>query len=243
MSTSHNGFQAFVNTYQPLGQVGARASMNPRAFVLGGEAAYTADATDVVRVGNFAWLVPSTGVAHGALTANAIIGFVANELETVITDWLGDSTLIIPEGLIVPGYTHGDFWVNIPGAVTIGAAVYADSTNGAPTLSSAGYNVDTGYKTASAVAADATATTTAIAATTGVLTVSVVTGVIQVGAYGQYGDVVTGTGVPDNVFIVSQISGTPGGAGTYQTNYGGPAVSNFAATFQHPHLVKISRTY
>jgi len=44
------------------------------------------------------------------------------------------------------------------------------------------------------------------------LTVSAVTGVIGLD------DVVTGTGVPANTTIVSQTSGTPGGAGVYVTN-------------------------
>src|SRR5690349_16047742 len=156
MSLIRNGFQSFVNTYLPFGQKGARASMNPRAFVLGGEGDYRADATDAVTVGNFAWLMPG-GTAHGVKTAGAIIGFVANELESLITTWLAQDVMTIPSGLIVPAYTHGDFWAEISGAVAVGDTIYADATNGAPTTSAgaSSVNPDTGFKAASAVAVNA----------------------------------------------------------------------------------------
>lgn len=51
-----------------------------------------------------------------------------------------------------------------------------------------------------------------IAVTTGILTASAVTGTIAIG------QTVTGAGVPAGTTITSQISGTPGGAGTYQTS-------------------------
>jgi len=52
------------------------------------------------------------------------------------------------------------------------------------------------------------------------LTANAVTGVIKVGA------VVSGTGVPANTFIVSQTSGTPGGAGVYVTSNATTSSSN-----------------
>ncbi len=248
MTLRQNGFQSFVNTYMPLGQKGARASMNPRAFVLGGEGDYRADATDIVTVGNFAWLVPG-GTAHGAVTSGGIIGFVSNELESLITTYLAQDVLAIPSGLIVPAYTHGDFWAEISGAVAVGDTIYATSTTGAPTTSAgvSGVNPDTGFKAASAVAVDAASSgNVSIAAGTGILTVAAtVTGVIQTAQYGQVGDLVSGTGVPDNVFILNQLTGTAGKDGTYQTTLiGAAAVATFTDdSFSHPHLVKISRTY
>lgn len=247
MSLTRNGFQSFVNTYMPLGQKGARASMNPRAFVLGGEGDYRADGTDVVTVGNFAWLVPG-GTAHGAVTSGAIIGFVANELESLITTWLAQDIMTIPAGLIVPAYTHGDFWAEIAGAVAVGDTIYATSTTGAPTTSAgvSGVNPDTGFKAASAVLANASSSgNVSIAGATGIMTVAAtVTGKIQPGAYGQVGDNVSGTGVPANVFVLNQLTGTAGVDGTYNTTYRGADISAFTdSTFTHSHLVKISRTY
>ena len=96
---------------------------------------------------------------------------------------------------------------------------------------------DTGFKFQSAVVADAvTNGATTIAAATGIMTVAAVaSGVIE------QGQNVSGTGVPNNLFIVSQLTGTPGGAGTYQLNYSGPAVAAFTATLTQGKLVKISR--
>ena len=61
------------------------------------------------------------------------------------------------------------------------------------------------------------------------LTASGVTGTIAIG------DVITGTGVPTGTTIVSQISGTPGGAGNYQTSLattsaGASLVANISIT-------------
>lgn len=121
-----------------------------------------------------------------------------------------------------------------------GAGTYTVSTSatvgsGAITVAA----VDTGYKFQSDTLPDAvTGANASIAAGTGVLTVgSVVSGVIEVGQN------VSGTGVPSNLFITAQLSGTAGGAGTYQTNTIGPAVATFTATLSQAKLVKISRTY
>jgi hypothetical protein len=324
MSLTQNGFQSFVNTYMPLGQKGARASMNPRAFVLGGEGDYLADATYPVSVGNFAWLTPG-GTAKGAYTAGSILGFVANELESLITTWLAQDVMTIPAGLIVPAYTHGDFWADLPASVAVGDTIYADRDTGAPTVYSAAAaftgtidngagaagtvltvtamrngilrigdvltgtgvtanttitafvsgtlggvgvytvdtsqddnpaggiistvatNTDTGFKAATAMLVNASSSgNVSIAGATGIMTVAAtVTGVIQVGAYGQPGDVVNGTGVPANVFVLNQLTGAVAGKdGTYQTTYRGADIANFTnSTFTHSHLVKISRTY
>lgn len=96
--------------------------------------------------------------------------------------------------------------------------------------------VNTGYLWQSATVADASFTGE-IAAGTGVLTASAVTGTIGVGQY------ISGTGVPANLFITAQLSGTAGGAGTYQLNTLGAAVGSVAMTSSEGKLAKISRTY
>jgi hypothetical protein len=246
MSLNRNGFQQFVNRDPAPGVVGAFAGMNPRATVLGGAGQYKAAAApNQPIVGNFAWFDPATGLASKVLAANTVLAFVANELQANIPFPPPNAdpnmhTLTTLEGFPVTGFTHGDFWAAVAGgAVAPGATIYADATNGAPTVDdNAGANPDTGFKAMSAAAVDATAATCLIAAGTGVLTVGgAITGVVQVGAN------LSGTGVPANLFVVAQLSGTPGGAGTYQVNYTGPAVPNFAATFSTGKLVKISRTY
>jgi hypothetical protein len=246
MTITRNGFQSFVNTYQPLGQKGARASMNPFASVLGGEGDFRADATDVVTVGNFAWFVPG-GTAHGVQTAGGIIGFVSNELEGLITDWLAQERMTLPSGVIVPGYTHGDFWaeLNGTGAAAVGDTVYAVNASGAPSTSSSSAT-DTGFKVASAIPAQASSSgNVTIDGTTGVMTVAVtVTGAIQTAVNGQVGANVNGTGVPANVFVLNQLTGTAGSNGTYNTTYRGANIAAFTnSTFTTSRLAKISRTY
>lgn len=241
MSRTRNGFQTFVNTNSPPGVVGQMASMNPRATVLAGAGALKADSVVAVTVGYFA-RATAAGLATGLITGAGVIGFVANELQTVITDFLGQSRLTVQAGFPVTLFSHGDFWANVVGATaaTLGQPVFALAATGQPTLDDAsGANPDTGFIQASAPGGVASSTGSAsIAAGTGVLTVLTnATGVFE------SGQVISGTGVPANVVILSVITGT-GGVGTYQTNYAGAAVPGFTdLTATSGQLVKISRTY
>jgi len=242
MSLFRNGFQTFVNTYMPPAVVGQFASMNPRAVVLAGQGALRADPTNPPRVGYFARALD--GLASAIVSpGDGVLGFVANELQTIITDFLGQSRLVVQAGFPVTLFSHGDFWTEVAGATaaSIGLPVFAVAGTGEPTVDdNSNANPDTGYIVASAPGGSASSSGNAsIAANTGVLTVAAtVTGTIE------SGQVISGTGVPANVFILSQLTGTTGGAGTYQTNYAGPAVAtftNFTAT--SGQLVKISRTF
>jgi hypothetical protein len=239
MTLSRNGFQTFVNQQPAPGVIGDFASMNPRAIALAGPGAFRADsATHPVVIGYFAWGVVATGIATGVLTANSELGFVANELQSVITTFLADSRLSVQAGFPVTLYTHGDFWTEVTGgAVTVGATIYADATTGQPTVTdNSGANPDTGFKAATARPADS-AITAALAAT-GILTVSAVgSGVVLING------LLSGTNVPANTFIQSQLSGSAGAAGTYQTNTLGVVVSSESMTVSQGQLVKITRTY
>lgn len=241
MSLTKNGFQNFVNTDIPPANRGDRASMNPVRVVLAGRGAFKADGdTDApVVVGNFAWFDATDGFAYGAEVAGAVLGFIQNELQTVITEFLGYYRTSVQGGFPVTGYSAGDFWTTVAGgAGDPGDTIYADATNGAPTLDdNSGANPDTGFVLAEPNVVDAvTANTTTVAANTGVMTVATVaSGVIEAGQN------VTLAGLPANVFIQNQISGTPGGAGTYQLNYQGAAIGAGVATMTQGGLVKITR--
>jgi hypothetical protein len=242
MSITRNGFQANVNTVNPPGKVGDFASMNPRATVNAGPGQLKAGTG--VRVGYFARADLSTGLAEGVVSpGSGILGFVANENQTLITDFLADSRMTVQGGFPVTLYTHGDFWALVGGgAVTVGATIYAVAATGEPTVDSASSaNPDTGFIAVTAAPADPTCASCTIAAGTGVLTM----GAAPSAAIVASGMNVSGTGVPANVNIVSQLTGTAGGANgaTFQTNYQGPAVASFTATVSQGRLVKISRTY
>lgn len=237
MSLTRTGFQSFVNTGNPPGNIGDFASMNPRAAVVAGPGALKAGTG--VTVGYFARANLTTGLAQGDVSGSGILGFVANELQTVITTFLAGDRLVVQAGFDVTLYTHGDFWTVVAGLpVTVGATIYAVAATGQPTTDDASAaNPDTGFKAVTASPANTTAVTCTIAADTGVMTTGAVTGSIEVGMN------VTGTGVPANLFVVSQLTGTAGAIGTYQLNYQGPAVASATFTFSGGHLVKISRTY
>jgi hypothetical protein len=227
MSLTRNGFQSFVNAVNPPANVGDFASMNPRAVVPVGQGALKAGTG--VTIGYFARADLTTGLAQGDLNGTGIIGFVANELQTVITDFLGQNRLTVQGGFPVTLYTHGDFWCDpAGGAVTVGAPIYAVLATGQPTVdSAASANPDTGFIAATAAPANPTSATSTIAAGTGILTM----GGAPSAAIVETGMNVSGTGVPANVFILSQLTGTAGGSAgaTFQTNYQGAAVAS--ATF------------
>jgi hypothetical protein len=59
----------------------------------------------------------------------------------------------------------------------------------------------------------------------------------------EAGQRVTGVGVPAETYILRQLTGAVGGAGTYQTNsYNRAAVAAFTATMVQGTLAKISKT-
>jgi hypothetical protein len=252
MTVSRNGFQTFVTTQQPPAQAGDFASMNPRAVALTSQGpapgltpGYRVAAAQAVTVGFFAWGAPATGLVYSSAAgagAGAVIGFVANELQTIITAFLGASRVTVETGFPVTLFTAGDFWAEVAGLpVVAGDPIYAVIGTGQPTTDDDSSTGDpTGYIAATSAPAPATSTASTVAASTGVLTTS---GAVPGGTSIQSGMNVTMTGLPANTFVVSQISGTPGaGAGaTYQLNYQGPAVTSATATFSQGNLVKITR--
>lgn len=308
MTLRRGDFQTFVNRHLAPGVVGGFASMNPRAVVLAGPGAFKADSALPVLVGGFAWATPSDGVAYGQLKASSFLGFVANEEQTVITDFLGVSRLAVQAGFPVTLYSHGDFWADLGGtaAVAAGATIYANPESGAATTSATHFaatgvvasnvltvsavtagalvvgdvvtgtgisttivaqltgtpggagtytvvnadasstaitaaSIDTGYKAASVLSAQASTTSASLDAD-GVLTVSAtLTGTIELGDGNDV--VVNGANIPANTFLVSQITGTSGSTGTYQTTSLGVVGTAAAVTFTSGRLVKISRTY
>jgi hypothetical protein len=247
MGLNRNGFPTFVNRHLAPGVVGAFASMNPRAVVLAGPGAFKADEDKPVVVGFFAWGVPADSIAYGEEKNDSFLGFVANEGQTVITEFLGQDRLAVQAGFPVTLYSHGDFWTVVNGttgaAVSVGDPIYADAATGEPTTDdNSSANPDTGYVAATAAPAAASSTAASFAAGTGVLTVgATLTGTIEVGDGNSV--VVSGTGVPDNIFIQYQLTGTAGSTGTYQTSYRGGAIGSRTMTFSTGRLVKITRTF
>lgn len=218
------GFQTQVNSQPAPGLVGAIASSNPIATVDAGAGALVA-ATGGVVVGNFAWISGTTNLGAGTAQNSFIAGssptvpdgFVLNQHEGLITQWLGQNTLTIPQGLPVTLVQRGDFWAiaNSQAAVR-GNKCFANVFNGATLFAAAGSFPSTNIGTNAAF--------TASIANTGVMTVSAVaSGTLAVG------QLVQGAGVPANTYILSLGTGT-GGTGTYNLTQTGFVVASESMT-------------
>lgn len=210
-----SGFQQTVNLTPAPAVVGDFASSNPRASVLAGPGGLVAGSSGVT-VGNFAWVddVDGTTVRSYGTFTGAPTGFVHRENNALITTYLGESSLVIPSGFPVTLFNQGDFWAKVGGstAATVGATVYATYADGSITIGSAA----TGASVTASIGATFTATGTGTS-----FVVTSVTGLIS------KGDTISGTGVTAGTTIVDQVSGTPGGAGTYTTSV---ATTSNAAT-------------
>lgn len=147
-------FQTQVNTYQAPAVAGDFASINPRATAVAGEGALTAGAAGVV-IGNFAWS-DANGVVLNTGTG-APTGFVHRETQALITAFLAESGLIIPQGLPVTLYTAGDFWVKTTTAATPGQKIFANLTTGAAQTGAAGATIGGYVETKWAVPAGSSA--------------------------------------------------------------------------------------
>lgn len=199
------GFQTRVNSQQAPAVAGDFASSNPRATVIAPEAGFVAGAGGVT-VGKFAWVGADGRTVHSYGSAPAAPdGFVHREENALITTYLGESSNVIPVGFPVVLHRSGDFFGLVEGstAATKGAAVYAGYSDGSINIGSA----PAGFSATGSIGATFTATGSGTD-----LTASAVTGLISIG------DEISGTGVPAGTTIVSQTSGTTGGAGVYVTS-------------------------
>lgn len=200
------GFQKQVNLTPAPAVAGDFASSNPRATVLAGPGGLVAGALGV-NVGKFAWVDDDGVTVQGFGTATkAPSGFVHREQQALIQQYLAEAGMNIPQGFPVVLHNEGDFWAKLAGdnAATIGAAIYADYSNGDVCAVAA----PAGASVTASMGATFTATGTGTS-----LVVTSVTGLISVGE-----TLGTTTGITSGTTIVAQVSGTPGGAGTYTTS-------------------------
>jgi hypothetical protein len=123
----------------------------------------------------------------------------------LLTEYLQAAGMLIPPGFPVTLMVAGDFIDLIAGgtAAVRGSACYARFADGALFIGSA----PSGATATGSIGSTFTATGTGTS-----LVVTAVTGLISIG------DTIAGTGVPAGTTILAQVSGTPGGAGTYTTS-------------------------
>jgi hypothetical protein len=197
-------FQQTVNLQPAPAVEGDYASANPRTSVLAGPGGLVAGPGGVT-VGAFAWVASDGHTVNSFGSSNtAPDGFVHREQQALITAFLGQASMVIPEGFPVTLDGEGDFWIRNqgPAAFTKGATVFASFATGLAFTSAPAGASATG-------SIGASFTSSAVAGTPTQFTASAVTGLISVG------DTVAGTGFTAGTTIVAQISGTAGGAGVY----------------------------
>lgn len=221
------GFQTSVGVLPAPAVEGDFTSANPRSSVLAGPGGLVAGDAGV-RIGYFAWVSQEALDADGA---GAIVnsfgigtptGFVHREQQGLITAFLEESGMLIPEGFPVTLHNDGDFWVTNNGATyaTVGMKAYAD--------------IETGAAVFAATGTPGTASVTgAISAQTAQVTGSIDDNVLTVSAVGSGtvypGATLSGTGgggVASGTRIVTQLSGTIGGVGTYAVDIPGQTVTS-----------------
>lgn len=209
-------FQTQVNIQPGVAAVGDFADSNIRATVIAPPPGFVASGIVPPIVGNFAWGDQSGNLCSSQYRGSPTtkIGFVHRENQTIIVQFLGESVLALQPGLICTIYDQGSFWAEFADGADVGQKVFANYLDGSV------YAAATGTSTQDFSATASTIGTTGILDTTG----GAVTGTVKVG------DVLAGTNVGSNVVVTAQLSGTAGGAGTYQTTYSGSAVASTTIT-------------
>lgn len=220
-------FQTVVNPLPAPGIAGDFASTNPRHTFVAGPTGLVAGPNGVY-CGRFAWADPATYTTLTNAGAGKPSGFVHNAHNALITAYLGEATLLIPAGFMVGDlFDSGDFWIGNPTgkAVIPGQKAYVDNTSGLVIAwAAAGSPPAGGSGTASTIDAETFSVTASIAipsagSTLGPGTVPAIMAVTAVGSGTIYpGAAISGSGVVSGTTVVAQLTGTPGGVGTYSVS-------------------------
>lgn len=234
MALSSAGFQSQVNTVPAPGVEGDFASLNPfyefpagPGGMVSGDSLASGGAGGVL-VGRFVWpgltlLDPDNApTVVNNFGTGVPMGIVGRRQSGLITVFLQEASLLVPTGLPVGVITAADLWVLNRGTTQAltGQKAYAIFLNGG-----ARFGV-TGTPTTGA----SSTSTGSLAAATSSVTGSISGNVMTVTAIGSgvlyNGTTLSGTGVATGTKIVSQITGTRGGVGTYAVSIGEQAAAS-----------------
>lgn len=211
------GFQTQVQSATVPGLAGDFASLNPYFTYDAGPGGLIAGAGGVT-IGRFAWVYnPSDPNGTGRIVQSfgngPVAGFVHREQQGLNTTYLSPAGNLIQPGFGLSLMTGGDFWVDNDGATEaqVGQKAFAILATGKVRFLAAG-----------AVPGGASATGSSIAAATFSVTGSVADDVLTVTAVGSGtiypGATISGTGIATGTKVVSQLTGTAGGIGTYSVD-------------------------
>jgi hypothetical protein len=132
------GFQTQVYDQPNPAVEGDFASANPRSTVLAGPGGLVSGSGGVT-VGRFAWADANQAVTNAG--SGVPTGFLHREQQGLITTFLADSTMVVPQGLPVTLHSLGDFWVKTGTVATLGQKVFASNTTGQIQTGAAGATI------------------------------------------------------------------------------------------------------
>jgi hypothetical protein len=208
------GFQTQVYDQPSAAVAGDRASQNPIFSYNAGPGALVAGSSLII--GTFAWVTPpddpngSPSIAN-SFGAGAPAGFVMRNQQGLQPTYLANAGMQIQPGFETALQISGDFWVVNNGTTeaTYGMKAYANFLTGLVSFAATG-----------APTTGASATGSVIAAETFSVTASVANDIMTVTAVGSGsvypGATVSATGIPSGTTVLSQLSGTAQGIGTYR---------------------------
>lgn len=209
-------FQTAVN-YQPgLGVAGDFASLNPFWTYDAGVGALVAGSTGVT-VGKFAWLNPD-GRSVSNSGSGQVAGFIGRAQQALITTYLAEATMLVPAGFSTTVYTGGDFLAKNDGSgsVTVGMKAYANYATGAVSFAATGTPPSGGVTTGSIAAGSGSVTASIAVVNNGLGQQQAIMTVTAVGSGSLVaGAILSGSGVVTGTTVLSQLTGTAGGVGTY----------------------------
>jgi hypothetical protein len=214
-----SGFQTAIN-YQPaVGIEGDWCSANPHASMLA-SAGQLVSGPNGVTAGRFAW-ADGAGIVRNngsyAMSGFGRLGFMHRDQPALITTWLAQSTMLVQPNIEVALLARGDVWCKFAAGALPNQKVYANYADGTALALATGSAPDAVSTTAGTIQDATKAMTASITPLNpfngqmlgGIMTVTSITGTFPIGAIISGGSVVTGTQV------LEQLSGTPGGIGTY----------------------------
>jgi hypothetical protein len=221
-------FQKSVSVQPAPAVAGDFSDGNPRSFVVAGPGGLVAGPNGLT-IARAAWLQASNVDQDGEATivnntgSGPISGIVHRQQQGLITTFLADSAMSVPQGFPVSLMSEGGVWLKNEGSSQAlpGQYAYAAYANGA-------------FSFAAANAASTAAFTGGIAAGTASFTASIsgdqmtVTGTVTGTIYP--GSPISGSGVASGNSIVSQISGTTGGDGVYAVSIPEESVASTTIT-------------
>lgn len=219
-------FQATVNTRPAPAVVGDYASDNPRDIYPAGPGGLVAGSSGLT-VGRFAWVsnVGQDWDGGPAIVNNfgsgPVSGWVHRRQQALITTYLAEAGMLVPQGYMVDLLTGGDIWVANGGSseALYGQKAYANYSTGAVTFAATGAPTAGGVSDSSATIAAGTASVTGSIAGN-ILTVTAGTGLV-------IGGIISGGATVSGTQIVAQLTTTvAGGAGTYALNIGEQTVAS-----------------